>query len=250
MAFGKNPVPLVEVRNWRVLARPVRFFFFLFFYFLSLRPWYSMQVIWQQGAFTFPAARAQPQQCPTSTCSPPPTLCPFPGFSPSSFPEQDHNLLLPLRDLSSEGYIILNGFAKKEPFWKAALQPIQKQLIDHKKQSCCQQHFLCCRCCVVNNHFLPPDSLFSKVKFNFWVLWGKRNRAINFSPCSISFSTTADACPKGNFLCRSNSCARTTVQKFAFGNRAKEKKSRAVSSGAARESYLKLVQCVTLSTTH
>ena len=181
MAFCKNPAPLVEVRNWRVLARPVRFFFFLFFYFLSLRPWYSMQVIWQQGAFTFPAARAQPQQCPTSTCSPPPTLCPFPGFSPSSFPEQDHNLLLPLRDLSSEGYIILNGFAKKEPFWKAALQPIQKQLIDHQKQSCCQQHFLCCRCCVVNNHFLPPDSLFSKVKFNFGFC-GEREREQSIFP--------------------------------------------------------------------
>ena len=187
MAFGKNPVPLVEVRNWRVLARPVRFFFFLFFYFLSLRPWYSMQVIWQQGAFTFPAARAQPQQCPTSTCSPPPTLCPFPGFSPSSFPEQDHNLLLPLRDLSSEGYIILNGFAKKEPFWKAALQPIQKQLIDHKKQSCCQQHFLCCSCCVWPTIIFCPLILYSRRSNSILGFVGKEKESNQFFPVQYQF---------------------------------------------------------------
>ena len=66
-----------------------------------------------------------------------------------------------------------------------------------------------------------------EVRFTFWILREKKEKAQSIFLCVLQqcYSSAAAACPKGNFLCSSNSCARTTVQKFAFGNRGASKQA-------------------------
>ena len=60
----------------------ILFFFPLFSFFVEPLVFYAGNMEAGRRAFTFPSTARATMECPTSTCSPPPTLCPFPGFSP------------------------------------------------------------------------------------------------------------------------------------------------------------------------